>query len=443
MAALLRAAARPATVSLLALLLLGAPAAAPKTAEEAARDARQALLRSQWDEAQRIIDDALPRFSARNDETIWALRVMRAELLHTRGDQEGVRKVLRQELPPALRTSEPAVRRLWVLGNAAIQSGDAKEAKRRLQQAREIAEAHQRQMLPEVYTAMTISASDLKEAEEYADKAVVAARAYGKQRVEPRVLAALQYQYTKAQRYSDAIPVGEKALAAAQSLKNDSLVQSILGNLGWSYTEVGDYETAAEYFTLGDATAARIGQALRVPWLNQLGNLRGQKHDWTGAEKYFLEALQIARREQHPQLGFILANLAAVTLESGHIDAARRYNDEALAVKRAAGDKESERRSLIIAARIASASGDAPKAIAILNRVIEGAVQTTTRWEARGNLAEVFAAHRRRGCGRALRAVAPSDPRPARDCGAPRPASRAAPNMRRRAASRTALRRRS
>ncbi|HJQ40662.1 MAG TPA: CHAT domain-containing protein [Thermoanaerobaculia bacterium] len=374
---------------LLAVLLFGATAAAP-TAEQAARDARSALDRSNLDEARRILEDALRRFGASNDETIWLLRAMRGEELHARGEYLDAQKALEQEPPAALRHREPAVRRLWTLGNSAINLGDSKEAARLLEQAHAIAVVHQPQMLPEIYTALAINAPDVIRAGKFSDRAVAAARRYGKPGFEARARAAMQYQLGREGRYSDAILVGETALETAQSLKMASLAMKTAGNLGWSYTEIGDYETAAELFALADRTAAQMrAETERVPWLTQLGNLHVQKHDWTAAERSYLDALTRARSARHPQLGFILANLAVVSIETGRLANARRYNAEALALKK---DRDSVRRSWIIDARIANAAGDSKSAIAILQRVVnDPESKKATQWEASGRLAEAFA----------------------------------------------------
>src|SRR5688572_29666129 len=154
--ALRRRAVDRVLVPLLALLLLGAQAAAP-TAEQAARDARQAFDRAQYDAAEQIIEDALRRFGSRQDETLWTLRIMRGEVLHARGRNDDARKEVTPELPPGLRTSKPAVRRLLTLGNSAIHLGRFDEAIAHLNDARTVAAAHQPAMLPDVYSALTIA----------------------------------------------------------------------------------------------------------------------------------------------------------------------------------------------------------------------------------------------------------------------------------------------
>jgi tetratricopeptide (TPR) repeat protein len=390
----LRRAAKHAAVPLLALLLFGASAAAP-TAEQAARDARTALDYSRLDEAQRIIDDALQRFGTRGDETVWSLRVMSAEVLQKRGDHPGAKAAaLQDRLPASLNTSETAVRRLLVLGNAAIHLGPEGEAKSHLNKALAIAKAHQPQMLSRIFVALAIAAPNLSHAEPLIAKAIAAARTHKQPDVEIQALGARQYQMMRAGHLSDAVDEGEKALALAKSSRDEWRICQLSGNLGWAYISLGDDAAAEELFVLADATAAR-NEFDRVPWLIQLGNMRVQKRDWIGAERYYRDALAPARSTTHKQLAFVLANLASMALETGRLDEARRYNAEALELKRAAKDTESELLSLILDARIAAARGDGSNAEAILNRVITNAASASTRWEAQGRRAEIFVQSKR------------------------------------------------
>src|SRR4029079_11831745 len=80
-------------------------------------------------------------------------------------------------------------------------------------------------------------------------------------RTEAKAMAALQWQYGRAERYADAILWGEKALALARELQLEKTVGLIEGNLGWQYIELGDYESAADLFTRAEAKAARIRAA--------------------------------------------------------------------------------------------------------------------------------------------------------------------------------------
>ena len=381
---------RSVIVPLLALLWVSA-AAAP-TAEEAAQNARTAIDRAQYELAEKTIEEALRRYGSRQDETVWSLRVMRGEVLHGRGKNADVRRVLAGELPAALRTSRPAVRRLLTLGYAAIHLGEGNEATRVLHEARTIAAAHQPSMIPEIYGALAIAAPDAARAEPHARQGITEAKRFGDRRAEARAMAALQWQYGRAGNYAESIEWGQKALSIARSLQLDKMISQLEGNLGWMYRALGDFESAEELFVSAHERAARLGaDAARVSFLVQLGNLRVDQRDWAGADRFYRAAAERAKAIGHRDLPFALANLASISIETGRLDDARRFNAEALALKKKAKDAEAELRSWILDARIAAAERQYGRAEKTLRRVIRETKQVTTRWEAQGRLAEVLA----------------------------------------------------
>src|SRR5688572_3455374 len=94
---------------LLALLFLGACAAAP-TPEDAARTARTAIDRGDLASAEPVINEALKAHAKRDVEAVWALRVMRGEVLTSR--RVDARKELAFALPQKYAHSETAVHQL-------------------------------------------------------------------------------------------------------------------------------------------------------------------------------------------------------------------------------------------------------------------------------------------------------------------------------------------
>jgi len=379
-------------VPLLALLLLAAPAAATSP-ERAAREARSAIDRAQYDQAAQIIDEALSRFGSSPSESVWLLRAMRGELLVSRGKAAEARNALAEEPPAALRTSTAAVRRLLMLAFADWFLTDQARATRSLYEARTIAQAHQPRMMAEVYLGFAIAGPERGRAEEYTRKALREARQHGDRRNEAKAMASLQYSLARAGQFAESVQWGQKAFPLAESLALIKLTGSIEGNLGWAYRELGDYESAAEVFTRAEATAARIGaENDRVAWLIQLGNLRVQQRDWPAADRFYRDAVTRGKAIGSRDVAKALANLAIIAIESGRIDDARRFNAEALALKRQAKDAEGELRSLIIDARVAAATGQIDGATATLRRIAAEAQQATTRWEAQGRLAVVLAA---------------------------------------------------
>lgn len=368
---------------LLALLLLGASATVPASETEARRAARTLLDRGDLKGAQTLIDAALARFSARNTEAVWALRVMRAEALYGMADRDGARKALAFELPAQLRTSETAVRqlilRMYVEGNAA-----------HAEKARAIAEKHALSALSDVYVAMIALPANAPRREELAREAIRVANKHGNKSAQAKALAGLAFALAGSQHFAESVQWGEQALALARSAGLVKYAQQIEGNLGWSYLALGDNETAAELFTQAEATARRIdAKAERIPWLIQLGNIRSAARDWAGAERHNQEAVAVVRQiGGHDQLAYALANLARVAIETGRFADARRLNNESLQHRQQ--DREGQLRSHILEARILTAEGKFDAAAKLLNEVSRETTRAMTRAEAAGQLAAMY-----------------------------------------------------
>lgn len=379
------------SLPLLALLLLGASAAA-FSPEKAARDARTAIDRAQFDAASKLIEDALQRSGSRQDEVVYSLRVMRAEVSIAQGDAARARDLLKDEPPPALRKGASAVRRQVMLGFAAYLLRDTKETTARLKQALETGRQYQPRTLPEVYARFAAIGSDAAQAIEYAFEAIRLARKYGNSVQEVKAMMALQFRYKGMGRLEESIYWAEKALPLARSLQLEKNVGQIEGNLGWTYSEAGDYEYAAELLEDAYRIAVKIGaDNERVAWLIQLGNLQFQKREWAAADRLYREAVKYARERGHADLASALANLASIAIETKQFDDARTFNAEALELKRKANEREAELRSVIHDARIAAATGDIDGAVKQLNGVIARAKEPTTVLEAHGRLGEVLA----------------------------------------------------
>ena len=388
-----RSSARDRRLVLLPFVLLiafhGTAAAAPAPKPDAVLAARAALDRADLEGALIIIDGALNRAGKSDSEAVWALRVMRGEALISLGRTKEAREGLSFELPSKYRHSETAVRQLIMRGFAAMYVQDP-EARTILEQAKALAATHQPALLSDVY--MPLAQADPGRADEYGREAVRLARKYGRKGPEAKAMAVLARRLATQQRYAESIQWGEQALPIARSLHLHKTAQQIQGNLGWSYFEIGDYESAAELFTAAEETARRIGASYdRVVWLIQLGNIHHQRGDWPAADGYNREAAKLARASRHQHLGYALANLARISIELGRFDEARRFNAEALQVKRARQDEEAELSSAIVDARIAIASGDHALAQKLLDRVVRDTKRKLTRMEAQSRLGQLYA----------------------------------------------------
>jgi CHAT domain-containing protein len=375
---------------LLVLLYIGGTAAAPSSTEQAYRDARAAADRGLFDEAAMQARSALSRAGPAEDEWVWALRILNAEVQYQQGGQQQDEAIalLRRELPPQFRNSEAAVRRLmafaqvaWVLDRS---DPNAPEYARR---ALELAEAKHPLLQWQAHLSFVHFEKTAAEREARFAKALKVARRDGNLLAIAIVRASQSFFFIGASQYREAIDAGEKALATLEALQATGRIASVAGNLGWAYSEVGDWETARSYFMEAEAAASSAGAPKsRWKWENQLGNVYFFDRDYAKAEQYFTRALRTAREvKENDEVPMIQANLARNALERGRLDDARRL----VAAAAASPSKKYETGVRIVDARIATADGDFARAESTLRAAMK-TKDAATRVEAQTYLAQLY-----------------------------------------------------
>lgn len=374
-------------IPLLALLFLNASAAGPHDAVHAAR---AAIDRADYDLATRLIGDALKQYGTRDSADVWELRVLRGEVLVSRGRSAEALQALAFDIPSRYARTETTVRQVLMRAYGHYLSRDMKTAAETIATAKSLAEKYHPDALGDVYVAM--GTIDSKRREEYSREALVYARRAKRSITEAKAMINLANALADQERYAEAIQFAEQALHISRPMHVEKTTQNAEGVLGWAYFELGDFEEAEELFTAAEATSTRIGADFyRVAWLIQLGNIRFERRDWSGADRFYREAVGIGRSSKHYQLGIALANLARVAIELGRFEDARRFNAEALDVKRAEKNEEAELSSNIVEARIAIASSDLLRAEKLLRDVVRETNRSTTLVEAESWLARLYA----------------------------------------------------
>lgn len=385
---------RLAIVPLLALLLLGAPAAT-SSPERAVAAARTALDRGDAAGAKRIIDGALREFGALDAEAVWTLRVMAGEVLLITGQFSAVKKAMAFEMPPKYRRTPAAVRQLLYRAFAAKELTEP-DKEQLADAAVKAATEYQPTLLAEVYRGRAV----IMDREEDARMAIRHAQKLKQRDVEVKANVTLATLLAGRELFAESVESGEEALSGARRLGNDNVIQNLEGNLGWAYFELGDYETAEELFKRAEALAARIGNARnRSSWLIQLGNIQLQKRDPAGAALHARRALAVMESRKSQDRGYALAVLARAAYEQEKFAEARKLNAEARIARREAEHPEPDAGANIMEARIRAKEGDFAGAQKLLLAVLEKT--TRHKLEAQTYLADVYVRANRHDLARA------------------------------------------
>ncbi len=185
------------------------------------------------------------------------------------------------------------------------------------------------------------------------------------------------------------------ALEKSQSLREADTEARTLGNIGWNYLVVGDFESAEDI--LKKAEKASIKASLpgdQVKWLNALSDVYFQQHRYDIAGPTSEEALRLARKvADNRDITNCLNSASEIALVTGHADVAGKYNQEALGIEQAGLDQFGIASSTIIAGRIAGEKKQFPEAAAAFRKILaDPSTETALRWEAQASLAGVRAA---------------------------------------------------
>ena len=171
------------------------------------------------------------------------------------------------------------------------------------------------------------------------------------------------------------------------------LEATVLGNLGWAYSALGDYEDALLFFKQGAEESERAG-------------LKGYSAYWYSgvADSYFAlrryaEAEQLATRTlvRAKELGDAetitkcLNSLAELCLRAGRLDDAEKYNREAVQLERQGLDHFGVRESTLVSGRIETDRKHFSEAERLFHQVSQDpAAETALKWEVHARLAELY-----------------------------------------------------
>jgi CHAT domain-containing protein len=370
--------------------------------EAAYREIAALSERGEWPAVEAKLE-AAKRFTGLDSQWTWGLQVERAVRLVATGNAREALNLLSIEPPPAYVHSEPAVKRMAYKAWALQRQGHPADALETIQEAAALAEGKPPRVRLEVeHLRANIDWVQHRtdDAERRARALIRLARQSSQRDFELKGEAVLANVLAQREHFDEAIAHNKRALPIAKQLGLASLIQKIEGNLAWQYSALGEYDLAEEAIVSGYNDAMRLNARPDVyTRLLERGNIRYYRQDYAGAAQFYREAYELGKTIGELDVGQAVANLAAVALASKDYASARRYNAEALELKRKSRDAEAELYSLLIDARIDLGLGQLQDAEPLLERVIKETKSKSLRWKAQTRLAEVYA-----GTGRAAQA---------------------------------------
>jgi CHAT domain-containing protein len=369
--------------------------------EQVYQDCWLKLRRGDTAAALQETDTALQKFSSSNSEWYWRFLHLKAEILVWQRRSTDALALLQSPLPPIYATTDLAVWRQLTLGMASAFLLDFDSAQHDLSQAEILSRAQHPELLGEVELrkgTLAFYRQDFAAAEAAYQKCLEAARNHQNGFLQAAAFGSLGLVATKTEHYDESIDWNRQALQLSQSLDAKVSVAKTLGNMGWAYYELGDFENASELYEQAIAASKMAGlRGPQIDWEVNIGNVHYSKGELAASRLSYQEALTLAREfENRMAMTECYENLAILDLESGHVEQAEQNAELAAGFIKQHKDPYLQLHAQLISARIEETKGNYAGAEQLLSQVIRDKNGRASQiWEAEARLAEAYAHERR------------------------------------------------
>lgn len=270
----------------------------------------------------------------------WRFRLLKAETLSRRGAVSDSLSLLLQPDPPSNLPLEVRIRRKILLGEVQCQLGQYVVGKEQLKDASDLIGKADRDLQAETALArgkcallegnMEVAQGEFEQAQVLAENT--------NDFVQASALGNLGAILMRAEHCDEAIPKFRRLLVIVQPMHSPVLEEKTLGNLGYCFSQLGDWKNAISFSQQAEAGATEIeNDGDREKWLIDLGKDHFALWEFPEAEKDYLKALSIAQqRYDQDNTALCFHNLALLALRRRDVDKAEEYRKqgEALNVDR-------------------------------------------------------------------------------------------------------------
>lgn len=344
------------------------------------------------EKALKEVDVALAQVPGKDLEWIWRLKVLKAQILLYKSDHQDALFLLREPLPASLSGTDIVVRKALMEGIAHRQAQQFAQSELRLGESERLARASHPRLLGDVLNArgaLEVDEKKLLIGEATFKEALTLMKLEGDQDGEVSVLNNLARVAMSQQHFDEAVDRGIFALEHSRARGLRPLTATILGNLGWSYSQLGDFYNGLEYFKEGAEESQRSGlPGYSAYWFTGVANAYLALDEYGLAEDLARSTFDRAQALKNAQTTTECLNtLSEVMLRTHRLGEAKRYNQEALNIEDSGGDTFGVPDSLILAAHIAVAEKRFADGERFFRRVLAGpSPDAPLRWQAEAGL---------------------------------------------------------
>ena len=355
--------------------------------------AKQTLLNGDTLTAASEAEKGYREFSV-SPEWAWQFTILRARVLHIRGMDDDALRLLRSEQAPPP-SGELAVQKLRWEGLAYASLHRFTEADETLQKADRLCAAVYYRVCADVVGAEAVLEMDrgqYAQAQILFERVLAAARSSGDQFWIANAFLDLTWSANEQTHLDQALDWSNAARRISVAHGYDDISQSALGNMGWAYYKLGDSDKAEGMFIEAQKQAEKLGDITdRTTWLLALGDVYLDAHKFDSAGESYRQALILA---QHTTAGDMIDSLIALAFlseQTGKLDEARRYADEAMAKAQEGKNGRDQVYLELVQGRIAARLQDTARAENAFHAVAKSPdCPVFLKWEAERSLARLY-----------------------------------------------------
>jgi CHAT domain-containing protein/Tfp pilus assembly protein PilF len=357
-------------------------------------DANRAFIRG---DLQRSKDEAKRRseeFRNSSPQWAWKFRILEAKAALWQGLFEDVLTLFKSERQP----SQPdlAIPMLTVLGVASVHIQQFSAAEHALNEAERLCNAYTDPACGEVFQARGLLASeqgDSASAEKLYELSLSFARTHHDSFLESTALLNLGAESLALGRFDEALDRSEEAYQAAKTVDARIVELVTEGNIGWASYRLGDSQKALDLFLEAEKSARELEDFVdQGVWLTNVGYIYMDAGNFSLAESSFRRALTIEQqvnRKEH--IYNALRVLARLALQTGDLENASQYAQQALEKARQSGIHVDELYPMLVQGQVAARRGDTATAESKFHEVEQDKIcPAFLKWEAEHSLARLY-----------------------------------------------------
>jgi CHAT domain-containing protein len=340
---------------------------------------------------------AAEEYSKLSLEWDWRFRILRAQIFVSQSEPQPALDLLnRDDLPPSLFSTDVAVRRIMFQGIAYRYLQQPKLADQKLVEAEQLAISVHSRYLCHVLIARAgfeIDRENYAAADALCARALLLAKEHGLPDQEANIQADLAILSTRRDRLDEAVDRNQTALALARSQQMHAAEATILGNLGWAYSALGDFERSLDFFQQGAEASEKLGvKGYSLYWYAGVAGSYFSLHRYAEAEQLAKRSLERARvLGDSEAIRACLNSLAEASLRMNRLDEAEHYNQQAIQMDAKGVDQFGVRESTLFSAVIQINRHHFPEAEQLLRQLRNDPnLETAIRWQLHARLAQLY-----------------------------------------------------